>query len=353
MALGVFLMGVVLGGIGLLQPCRGQDASRAASAAGEQYHLRALELVSAGDSSGAGTWFRKAWEANPEEPRYVQDLTIYYIHQKNFPKALETIRDYVKRLGPTALAWTLQGELLFEKRQYDPAYQSLRSALEISNLNYRAHELLGLILSVYRRYGPALEEMRVAAEQNPRSAQVHFYCGRLHYRAANYAAARDELAECLKLEPAYPQALENLGLAYEALGDASQAVSRYREAVELDRAGKLPPSEMAYVCLAACIAKEGKDEEAFSLLREGLARNANSAWANFELGRLYFKTGENALAERYLKRAAELDGNYSRPHFFLGKIYQHGNRPEEAKAELSRFQALDQDPDNREPQLTR
>ena len=77
------------------------------------------------------------------------------------------------------------------------------------------------------------------------------------------------------------------------------------------------------------------------------------AWANFELGRLYFKAGQDALAERHLKRSAELDKSYSRPHFFLGKLYARSGRQPEAKAEFAHFQELDKETDNREPQLTR
>ncbi|MEO8659228.1 MAG: tetratricopeptide repeat protein [Bryobacteraceae bacterium] len=319
----------------------------------EQFHERALQLAASGDLPGAGVWFRKAWEERPSEPSYVHDLVVHYIHNHDYSKALEVIGDYVKRLGPTALAWTLQGELLFEQKQYDPAYQSLESALEISNANYRAHELKGLILSVHRRHGLALEELKTAVEQNPGSAQAHYYCGRLYYRTGNLASAQKELMECLKLAPEYPGAVENLGLVLEALGNRTAAVARYRQAIELDKAGKTTPSELPYVALGALLAKEGGNDEALALFREGLSRNPNSAWANFELGRLHFQKGEAARAETHLVKAAELDKRFSRPHFFLGKIYARSDRQQESKAEFATFQELDKDEDNRQPQMTR
>jgi Flp pilus assembly protein TadD len=320
---------------------------------GEQYHAHALELAAAGDDSGAGPFFFKAWQEDPSESRFIHDLTVYYIHHHRYSEALSVIKDSVKRLGPTASAWTLQGELLFEEKKYDPAYQSLSAALDISNFNYRAHELIGLIFSINRRYSLGLEELKIAARQNPESAQVHFYCGRLHYRNFNYASARDELLECLKLQPEYPEALENLGLAYEALGDDTTAVIQYRKAIDLERTGKVPRSELGYVCLGVLLSKQGVDEEALRLLREAVAKNANSAWAHFELGRLYFNAGQDALAEQHLKRSARLDLKYSRPHFFLGRLYARAHRQPESKAAFATFQELNQDPDNREPQMTR
>jgi tetratricopeptide (TPR) repeat protein len=336
----------------LVQDTAAQELLSAGTA--ESCHDRAIQLTSAGDSPEAAVWFRKAWELDPANNLYVHDLAVYYIRHHDYPNALAVIGDYVKRSGATALGWTLQGEYLFERKQYDAAYQSLREALDISNTNYRAHELIGLIFSVHRRYDLGLEELKVAAAQNPSSAQTRFYCGRLQYRMANYAAARDEFMSCLALNPAYPQATENLGLALEAMGDVSGAEERYRQAIAFDKAGKTPRTELPYVCLAALLLKQpGQDRDAEELLKAALSNNPKSAWAHFELGRLYFKQRDDDAAAKHLALSAEFDNNYSRPHFFLGKIYQRTDRLQEAQTEFARFKELDTNPDNREPQITR
>ncbi len=320
----------------------------------KDYHDRAIQLTSVADSPEAAAWFRKAWEMDPSNGVYAHDLAVYYIHHHDYSNGLAVITDYVKRSGPTALGWTLQGEYLFERKQFDASYQSLRAALDLSNKNYRAHELLGLIFSLQRRYDLGLEELKIAAAQNPDSAQTHFYCGRLYYRMANYAAARDEFKSCLTLKPTYPQATENLGLALEAMGDAPGAQEEYRQAIAFDKAGKTPRSEFPYVCLAALLLKgPGHDADGEELLKEALLHNPKSAWAHFELGRLYFKQRADDAAAKHLVLAAQLDNTYSRPHFFLGKIYQRSDRLQEAQTEFARFKELDTNPDNREPQITR
>src|SRR5216683_6389368 len=74
----------------------------------EQYYTHALELTASGHDADAGAWFRKAWEEDPGETRYIHDLAVYYIHHHEYSEALAVIRDCIERLGPTALAWTLQ-----------------------------------------------------------------------------------------------------------------------------------------------------------------------------------------------------------------------------------------------------
>lgn len=323
-------------------------------ATGEDYHNLAIHMASAGRTSEAGELFRKAWEIDPTNEVYVHDLAVYYIHQHDYPRALGVITDHVKRSGPTALGWTLQGEYLFEQKQLDAAYQSLREALDLSPTNYRAHELTGLIFALHRRYGLALEELKIAVAQNPNSAQTHFYCGRLYYRMADYTAARDEFKSCLALNAVYPEATENLGLTLEALGDATGAQERYRQAIAFDKAGATPRSEFAYVCLGALLSKTGgHDKEAEDLLQNALSNNPKSAWAHFELGRLYFKQRADAAAAKHFALSGELDNRYSRPHFFLAKIYQRTARARDAETEFARFRELDADPENREPQITR
>jgi tetratricopeptide (TPR) repeat protein len=348
-----FWLVTALGGLLYLVPLSAQQELTAESTA-KDYHDRAIQANSVNNSPEAERWLRKAWEMDPSNDVYVHDLAVYYIHRHEYSNALGVIADHVNRTGPTALGWTLQGEYLFERKQFDASYQSLREALDLSNTNFRAHELMGLIFSVHRRYDLGLEELKAAVTQKPDSAQTHFYCGRLYYRMANYPAARDEFRSCLTLNPVYPQATENLGLALEAIGDLPDAEEEYRQAIAFDKAGKTPRSELPYVCLAALLLKEpGRIAEAEGLLKNALLNNPKSAWAHFELGRLYFTQRADDAAAEHLALSAQLDSNYSRPHFFLARIYQRTDHPQQAQVEFARFKELDTNPDNREPQLTR
>jgi tetratricopeptide (TPR) repeat protein len=94
-------------------------------------------------------------------------------------------------------------------------------------------------------------------------------------------------------------------------------------------------------------------DRVLTLLKTGLTRNPNSARANFELGRVFFKCARYGEAGERLRRAALLDPQFSRPHYFLGRLLSVQKRPEEAKAEFDTFQRLDKIPENRDPRLTR
>ena len=87
----------------------------------EEHYQRALKLVARADESGARVEFRRAWEQDPGEDKYVQGLTMCYIHHQEFDQAAAVLKDNVARRGPTSLGYTLQGELFFVEKQYELA----------------------------------------------------------------------------------------------------------------------------------------------------------------------------------------------------------------------------------------
>jgi len=316
-------------------------------------HNRGLSLIGSENEHLAEVELRRAWELNPTVEEYVRNLTSFYINSRRYDKAQEIIKDYTRRQGETGLSWLLQGEVLFAKKEFARAYQSLRRSLEFSSDNYRAHQLMGLIYVLAQRELNALEELQIAAQQNPYSAQTRFFLGRTYYRTGNYAKARDEFLACLKIQPSYPKATENLGLCFEALQEIPNAIDAYERAIQLEKDGKTPPSEDPYVEYALLLAKQADLAKSIDLLREGLRRNPRSTRANFELGRVLFKADQIAEAEPFLLASSKLDPRFSRPHFFLGKIYLKMKRIKDAEMHFSLFQDLDKDIGNREAQITR
>ncbi|PYV26551.1 MAG: hypothetical protein DMG24_06835 [Acidobacteria bacterium] len=62
---------------------------------------------------------------------------------------------------------------------------------------------------------------------------MRYYCARLLYSTGRYEEARDQFLACLRVQPGFPRALENLGLCYEALRDDAKATEAYLEAIAL------------------------------------------------------------------------------------------------------------------------
>jgi Flp pilus assembly protein TadD len=62
-----------------------------------------------------------------------------------------------------------------------------------------------------------------------------------------YGKAVDELKNAIKLKPGVPEAHNNLGWAYEQLGEYNLAVDEYKKAIQAKPAWELPKNNLKRV----------------------------------------------------------------------------------------------------------
>lgn len=318
----------------------------------ERHYLLALQLQASGDEARAESEFRDAVAKTPGEDKYVRSLGLFYIARSRYEDAIEVIRDHVKRLGVTALGYELEAELLFQQKLYDPALEAVLGSLKLSHHNARMHQLLGSIYIVKRQDAAAVLELRKAAELDPNHAQTRYFLGRVLYSTGAYGAARDEFLACLKLQPGYRKALENLGLCYEALQDYTKATQAYLDAIALEYTQVGPKRAEPHAFYGAMLSKIGESEKALAVLRQGVAVSPRSFVANYHLGRLLLNLGDNAEAEKFLLTAADLAPKFSRTYYLLGNLRQKQNRRGDAERYWVTFRDLDRVPENRVFPLT-
>jgi peptidoglycan/xylan/chitin deacetylase (PgdA/CDA1 family)/uncharacterized caspase-like protein len=77
------------------------------------------------------------------------------------------------------------------------------------------------------------------------------------FKEKNYAAARDQFAQSLKLQPDFALAANNLGFVYWKMNDDANAVKYYEAALKSD-----PSRAVAYANLGDALQQQGKAEEA-------------------------------------------------------------------------------------------
>lgn len=315
----------------------------------EQHYAQGLQFKSAGDQAMAESEFKTAVEENPEEGRYVQELAYLYIVGKRDDDAVKVIQDYTRLCGDTALAYSLAGELLFQRKRFEAARVALAKSLKLNDQNPRMHELFGLTYlskSGAEALSTALTELHQAEELDPSNSEIRFFYGRILYAKARYAEAREQFLACLKLQPDYRKALENLGLCREALGDFTQATEDYKMAIKLEEAQPGSKHGEPYGYYGAMLTRMGKWEEALPILRGGIAASPKSFVVNYELGRVLLTLGQPQEAEHYLLIAQQLAPAYPRTYYLLGKIHQKQRRGDEAKQDFAKFEQLNKGAEN-------
>ena len=102
------------------------------------------------------------------------------------------------------------------------------------------------------------------------------------FKEKNYAAARDQFAQSLKLQPDFALAANNLGFVYWKMNDDANAVRYFEAALRSD-----PSRAVAYVNLGDALQRQGKTDEARKAFETylqlapagGLAQHAKDAIA--------------------------------------------------------------------------
>jgi tetratricopeptide (TPR) repeat protein len=216
---------------------------------------------------------------------------------------------------------------------------ALKKADAISPLDRDLRFTLAL---AYVRLGHAdwaRPELEKLVQSDPGAAEYRYWLGRLDYDAGQYASAIARFNEALARDATFMRAQDNLGLCYEALNDADQAIVHYREAIRLNRQAQTK-SPWPATNLGILLVQRGALEEAGALFREAIGYDSSFANAHYQLGKLLEQQGQNDQAVDTLKRAAALDPAYPEPHYVLARIYRRLGQTAQADEALATFVRL-------------
>lgn len=258
---------------------------------------------------------------------------------------------------------------------YDPALQTMRSALNLASVETQASKRLVIIgrgLGLVSEWALAREafqravhadeenaeawawlgeakqhlgqdgsgELRQAEVLAPFSANVRALSGLYWKRMGNPQMALAQFQWAAVIEPDNPAFQAALGDAYAFAGDLPPALEAYR------RAAELAPAAPAYWRMLALFSAQ----YSFQVMEVGvpaaqqvLALLPDEAASYDLLGWTYLAADETDLAEENLLTALRLDPAYVPAYLHLGMTYIEIGQIESARVHLLQAQALDPD----------
>jgi len=193
--------------------------------------------------------------------------------------------------APEALYWFARcGQAL--------AASSLDSFLERSQSTFRAQQLQGEYLAATGDQEGAVKEFRAALTGAPTSAQIHLAIGNIRMDQHRYAEAAAEYEEEIKLDPFSRLALERAGQAYALLHDTDRAEALLKRSYAMD------PTAFETLRGLGRIASQRQDyTTAVRYFTLAVSRApAGETGVLYQLSTAYRKLGNDAEAERWLKR---------------------------------------------------
>jgi tetratricopeptide (TPR) repeat protein len=214
------------------------------------------------------------------------------------------------------------GRLLDLFGEEDEASVSLHDAVKLRPNYSEAHELLA---EIYERRGRTdlrdyhLEQMmkaRQAIAANTPEELVRQAIGLR--RNGNLEGAREQLEKALRLDPRHPQALFEMGIVYQEIGEYQKALENYQTVLKLPA----PPDE-TYNRVGNLLFQQEKRQEAMDFLRNAVTQKPNNPWLHYYLGNLHRKQKTDGKAIESYITAIKLNPDMAEPHFNLGMIYMN------------------------------
>jgi tetratricopeptide (TPR) repeat protein len=186
-------------------------------------------------------------------------------------------------------------------------------------------------------YENAIPAMRLAVQRDPQNEMYHFRYGLLLTDSHAPAAGILRLQEALKQFPNSARLWLALGIAQLTYGQNVEAENSFKRSLEVD--AKLVPA-LAY--LGVTYAERAQYEKAIGFYEQAIALNAQLASLHYLAAETMLKipNADTTRAEKYLKRAIELDPNLAAAYLSWGRLYVRTNRYSEAAPLLERAVSL-------------
>jgi tetratricopeptide (TPR) repeat protein len=220
----------------------------------------------------------------------------------SYRRALEFRPTYADALNNLGAALTTLGIL-------DDAAVALQQALAIEPRHADAHNNLGNVFRAQGRLDEAIACHQRALELRPNLAIAYNNLGMAYGAQWKLDDAVASFREAVRLQPDFAQAHYYLGAALQEQGRLDDAVRCYRRAIELE-----PSHADAYNDLSAVLTALRQTAEAAECLQAALRLKPRFPEAHCNLGVALGRMGEFAASEASLREALRLDPGHVRAY---------------------------------------
>ena len=306
-------------------------------------------LMRLGRTAEAQTEFEASLKLNPDQTSALTNLAQIHF-DRGQPDDLGMARSLLERAAkitsdpeiPRALVITCLklGQVLMEKGDLRAAGRTLESAVASGLDDAKIYAALAEVYDADGHYENAIPALRLAVQRDPKNEVYLFRYGLLLTDSHAPRAGIIRLEEALEQFPNSARLWLALGIAQFTYGQNAEAENSFKRSLALD--AKLVPA-LAY--LGVTYAERSQYEKAIGFYEQAIGLNPQLATLHYLVADTILKSSDadTTRAEKYLKRAIELDPKLAAAYLAWARIYIRTNRYSEAAPLLERAASLQPD----------
>jgi Flp pilus assembly protein TadD len=304
-------------------------------------------LMRLGRTAEARAQFEASLKLNPDQASALTNLAQIYLDRGQLDD-LRMAKTLLERAGKNtsdpqvsqALVVVVVRLARAEMSDLRAAGRTLESAVASGLDDPKIYAALAEVYEADGHFENAIPAMRLAIARDPKNEAYHFRYGLLLTDSHAPAAGIVRLQEALKQFPKSARLWLALGIAQLTHGKNVEAESSFKQSLALD--AKLVPA-LAY--LGVTFVERGEYDKAVKFYEQAIALTPQLAALHYLVAETILKTStpDTTRAEKYLKRATELDPTLAAAYLSWGRLRVRANRYAEAAPLLERAVTLQPD----------
>lgn len=287
--------------------------------------------------------YRRALSASPGNKEIQMNMGLAYYKKGDLANARVVFEEVHKAMPTNVQIAILLGDSEVRLSQGSAAVAMLMPMEAANAANPDFEYVLGtaLIQAGGRREGVERLEKVAATTQN---ADAYLLAGSTLLDLNDFAHAKENLEEALRLNPNLPRIYALTGMARDLTGDATDAEPAFREALKRD-----PDDFDANMYLGAILYKRRQMDEAKTYLDRALKLNPGSATAKYEMAMWKSTAGQYEDAAKDLEELVKANPEWLQPHVELANVYYRLHRPADGAKERAIVAKLNADQQSQGP----
>ena len=216
--------------------------------------------------------FRKASRIAPQEARFHVGVAAALALQGKRSEAKSLLQKLATRFPAAPLVWLNLGNVLRDERQYDPAMNAYRKALELEPRMIEARNSIGSVLHTMMRFDEAEQEYRACIDAAPDDLVPRYNLASVTIDAGKFSEAERVSREIVARAPQSADAHRLLGVALGLQSRLLEALSCYARAADI-----APDDRQTAQTYGTALMEVGRAAEGLRWLRHVASLGSQSA----------------------------------------------------------------------------
>ena len=293
---------------------------------------RARIATNEGDYPTALNLLREAISFEPDSARIHGEMAEIKLKIGQIPETLEYINKAIALDPSYRPPYVLGGVLMSSAGKDIEAADFFRKAIKIDPSKEDAYLHLALSLTRLFEYEEAVSTLKSLVKLKSDSVLGHYYLGRTYSQMKLYRDALGYFAKVLELRPEFDQAVIDMAVTYEALGDYPHAIETYRRLVDQDEQRAAVLQRLTQLLL-----QQRRFSEALEYLRMAAQSGLGGQETTRKIGLVHLELEQYDEAIAVFGAMLEKDPAADNIRLYRGIAFEEKGDLEKASVEFSRI----------------